>query len=111
MPSITFRFTTECEMTLRGDSYESIYLQFKDFMHSQTARADSTHVRVYPPESEQMFFVLDNDDELHEIPSFKGGFRDDILRYCGDRALTHEPSLSMTGLAQRVNGFIPDFYW
>ncbi len=111
MPAITFRFTTECEMTLRGDSYESIYLQFKDFIHSQSPHRDPANIRVYPPESEHMFFVLDNDDKRYEIPSFKGGFRDDILRYCGDRPLNNEPSFSTAGLAQRVKGFIPDFYW
>ncbi len=111
MPAITFRFTTECEMTLRGDSYESIYLQFKDFIHKQSPLSDTRNVRVYPPESEQMFFMLDNDDKQYEIAAFKGGFRDDILRHCNDRPLIHEPPVSMAGLSKHVRSFIPDFYW
>ena len=35
MATMTFRFATECEMTLSGDSYEEIYLKFKDFQHGK----------------------------------------------------------------------------
>ncbi len=111
MPAITFRFTTECEMTLRGDSYETIYLQFKDFMHKQRPIRETANVKVFPPEREQMFFRLDDDVERYEIPAFKGAFKDDILRHCKDRPLKHEPPFSMAGLSQRVKTFIPDFYW
>lgn len=111
MPAITFRFTTECEMTLHGESYETIYLQFKDFMHKQSPLHSATSVTVFPPESEQMFFSLDDENERHEIPAFKGGFRDDILRHCKNRELRHEPPFSMASVSKHVKTFIPDFYW
>ena len=82
MPAITFRFTTECEMTLSGDSYEDIYLSFKDFMHSKQSMQNAAHVAVYPPESDQIFFHLDGEDKSFEIPYFKGSFSEDIVRYC-----------------------------
>lgn len=82
MPSMTFRFTTECELTMRGDSYEDIYLQFKEFMHGDRRVALQHAIAVYPPESVQLFFHTDGSDTLHEIPQFKGDFNADIVAHC-----------------------------
>ena len=99
------------EMTLSGDSYEDIYLSFKDFMHGKQPVQNPPEVSVYPPESDQMFFHLDNETTTYEIPYFKGGFSEDIARYCVNRPLNATPVVSPELLARRVQGFIPDFYW
>ena len=82
MASMKFRFTTECEMTLHGDSYEDIYLQFKDFIHGNQNVAHRAMLEVFPPESVQVFFNLEDSDEAHEIPQFKGDYRHDIVDHC-----------------------------
>ena len=87
MTTMTFRFTTEVEMTLSGDSYEDIYLSLKDFMHGKQAAKNPSEISVYPPESDQMFFQLDSDSKSHEIPYFKGDFNEDIGRYCDNRTI------------------------
>ncbi len=111
MPTMTFRFTTECEMTLKGDSYEDVYLRFKDFMHGELAVQNQAQLKVYPPESDQMFFHMGEEDDFHEIPRFKGGFSDDIVRHCEGHPLTPGPVTTRAMLSQKVKGFIPDFYW
>lgn len=78
MASITFRFSTECEMTLTGQSYEEAYMQFKDFMHGDAQVQTQAQLRVCPPESDQVFFSLDQQYKLYEIASFKGNFTADI---------------------------------
>lgn len=112
MASMTFRFTTECELTLHADSYEDVYLRLKDFMHGDlTVPADGT-VAVYPPETEQMYFQLEQDERLYEIPSFKGAFQQDVARACGERALVTHPTRPRTMvLSQQVQNYIPDVYW
>ena len=87
MASIKFRFTTECEVTVHGASYEEVYLQFKDFMHGNQRILEHSAVQVFPPESVQLFFNLDGDSTLHEIPSFKGDYRQDIVAHCADNEL------------------------
>jgi hypothetical protein len=91
MPSMTFRFTTECELTLKGGSYEDIYLQFKDFMHGDRRVPLQHAISVYPPESVQVFFHTDHSDTLREIPQFKGDFREDIAARCTADELTNPP--------------------
>ncbi|WP_317930602.1 hypothetical protein [Halioxenophilus sp. WMMB6] len=88
MACIKFRFTTECEMTLYGQSYEDIYLQFKDFMHGNLSVAHRADLSVYPPETVQMFFSLEQSNETHEIPLFKGDFRQDIIEHCRPSEMT-----------------------
>ncbi len=111
MPAITFRFTTECEMTFSGDSYEDIYLSFKDFIHSKQAIQNAPQVAVYPPESDQIFFHLDRDDKSFEIPYFKGAFSEDIVRYCEGHPLKSTPVVTQRVISQRVQSFIPEYYW
>ena len=82
MPTMTFRFTTECTLQLDGDSYEDIYLQFKDFMHGERGIPSSAKMEVCPPESIQLFFDIEQSGEMHEIPSFKGDFSQDIAAHC-----------------------------
>lgn len=91
MASIQFRFTTECEMTLHGATYEDIYLQFKDFMHGDTHIANQSNVSVFPPESVQVFFDLESVGEHHEIPRFKGDYRQDIAAHCSAADLARMP--------------------
>ena len=91
MPSMTFRFTTECELTMRGDSYEDIYLQFKEFMHGDRRVALQHAISVYPPESVQVFFHTDSSNTLHEIPQFKGDFKEDIVAHCEAGELINPP--------------------
>lgn len=110
MPTMTFRFTTECEMTLEGESYEDIYLRFKDFMHGTMDVQKKARIMVYPPESEQMFFHLDTETEFHEIPYFKGGFGDDIVRHCEGQSLRSTPIFSTQMLAKNVHAY-PEYYW
>lgn len=81
MASITFRFITECELTLEGASYEEIYLQFKDFQHDVKARKVATNALVYPPESDQIFFKLDKESNFVEIPFFKGDYKRDMMQH------------------------------
>jgi len=78
MASITFRFTTECEMTLTGKSYEDAYMKFKDFMHGDSKIQDESLLRVCPPESDQLFFSLDQQYKMYEIAYFKGSYTHDI---------------------------------
>ncbi len=92
MASIKFRFTTECEMTLHGDSFEDAYLQFKDFMHGDQMVAHRALVNVFPPETMQLYFQLEESDETHEIPMFKGDYRQDIMQHCMSSELKLVPS-------------------
>ena len=112
MPSMTFRFTTECEMTLRGASYEEIYLRFKDFQHGDLDVPRQAKLQVCPPESEQMFFQLDEQDDIHEIDFFKGNFVADIVDHCDGAALKVSPvQISQISLSDAVRNSIPDVYW
>lgn len=49
MPSLTFRFTTECELTLNGASYEEAYLKFKELYETSNAIVATPTLKVYPP--------------------------------------------------------------
>jgi hypothetical protein len=87
MATITFRFTTECEMTLSDGSYEEIYLQFKDFMHGDPGVLQKAGVKIYPPESVQVFFNIGGYGEMHEILQFKGDYQQDISDNCDSAEL------------------------
>lgn len=89
MPVMTFRFTTECEMSLSGETYEEAYLKFKDFLHGQGDVQFKACIDVCPPETDQVFFRLEDHDELHEIPQFKGAFKEDIAQHCSRAELRH----------------------
>ncbi len=91
MASIQFRFTTECEMTLHGATYEDIYLQFKDFIHGDQRIANRAAVSVFPPESVQVFFDLEANGRFHEIPQFKGSYKADIVNRCLQAELDNMP--------------------
>ncbi len=110
MPSMTFRFTTECELTLDGHSYEEIYLQFKDFMHGKSETKAQANVSMSPPESGQIFFALDSDPRMMEIPRFKGDFTVDIAQHCPGKSLKPDPYTPVR-LSQKVADRIPDVYW
>lgn len=111
MPSMTFRFATECEMTLEGESYQEMYLQFKDFLHGVTDVQHKSRLFVCPPESDQVFFALDGDTHMTEIPYFKGSFEADIAKRCRGNPLRAVPCAKMPVLSDQVTGLIPDVYW
>jgi hypothetical protein len=81
MAKMSFRFTTEVEIELKGDSYEEIYLMLKDMMHGDRQISSQLNLKVFPPEDSRMFFGMEGEKELHEIPMFKGDFTEDILRH------------------------------
>lgn len=110
MANMTFRFTTECEMQLQGESYEEIYLQFKDFIHGEKQIAKQVGVRVYPPESVQVFFDINSSGNLHEIPEFKGSYEQDIKNRCSEAELQIQQTLMPT---RAINCFQEDWsvYW
>ena len=82
MPSITFRFTTECQMTAEGDSYEEAYLKFKDFMHGEAPVATGDGLEVFPPEQPTVFFEVDDQTDYNTIGNFNGDFVKDIVENC-----------------------------
>ncbi len=84
MPSMTFRFATECELTLEGESYEEVYLRFKDLCHSDAPISNIPNLEVYPPENCEVFFEVDDQKEFSRIDMLKGDFKEDILRNCPD---------------------------
>lgn len=81
MAKMSFRFTTEVEIELKGDSYEEIYLMLKDMMHGDRRISSQPNLKVCPPEDSRMYFGMEGEKELHEIPMFKGDFTEDILRH------------------------------
>ncbi len=112
MATMTFRFTTECELTLTGVSYEDIYLRLKDFMHGDMKVPTEGSVAVYPPATDQLFFQVDDDARLYEVPYFKGAFEKDVSDICRDRSLRAQPPLPQSmSLSPQAKQYIPDFYW
>ncbi|WP_419813453.1 hypothetical protein [Bacterioplanoides sp.] len=81
MAKMSFRFMTEVEVELKGDSYEEIYLMLKDMMHGDRAISSQSNVKVFPPEDSAMFFSMEGEQDLHQIPHFKGDFKRDILEH------------------------------
>lgn len=79
MPSLTFRFTTECELTLNGDSYEEAYLKFKELYETDKAIVATPTLKVYPPESSTIYFEVDEQDTFSQMEGIKGNFQQDIL--------------------------------
>lgn len=81
MAKMSFRFTTEVEIELKGNSYEEVYLMLKDMMHGERAISMQQGVTIYPPEDSRIFFGMEGEKDLHEIPMFKGDFATDILKH------------------------------
>ena len=82
MPSIKFRFNTECQLTIEGDSYEEAYLTFKDFMHGETPISTEKGVEICPPEDPTIFFEVDDQTDYNTIDKFKGDLIEDIIENC-----------------------------
>lgn len=80
MPSMTFRFTTECELTLEGQSYEEVYLKFKDLCQQQQPISETPMMKVYPPEDSSIYFEIDEQNTFCEMGMIKGDFTQDILK-------------------------------
>lgn len=104
MASIKFRFTTECEMTVHGATYQDIYLQFKDFIHGDPSLMRRSQVEVFPPESVQVFFDLESSGERHEIPCFKGDYQLDIVGHCRSEEIDRMPIPMRSSYQQRYSG-------
>lgn len=112
MASMTFRFTTECEMTLDAASYEEAYLRFKDFMRGQRTDDFTSAVNVLPPESVQIFFHTDHDDDFQEIGQFKGDFVEDIVTRCNaDQLIPTRSAPLMWQFREICLDGIPEVYW
>ena len=77
MKSMTFRFTTEAEVTLNGNCYEELYMQFKAFLHQEANALDNAEISIMPPEDSQMFVSLEG-EALFEITALRGDFNRDI---------------------------------
>ena len=82
MPSIRFRFNTECQLTVEGASYEEAYLRFKDFMHGETPISTQEGMNICPPEDPTVFFEVGDQAEYNTIDKFKGDFVKDIVENC-----------------------------
>ena len=84
MPTIKFRFKTECQLTIEGDSYEEAYLRFKDFMHGEMLISSEQGLEIYPPEEPTVFFEVDDQTDYNTIDNFNGDFVKDIVANCSD---------------------------
>ena len=82
MPSIKFRFDTECQVTIKGESYEEAYLRFKDFMHGESPISTEEGVEIFPPEDPTIYFEVDDQTDYNTIDNFNGDFVKDILENC-----------------------------
>ncbi len=82
MPLIKFRFNTECQMTVEGDSYEEAYLRFKDFVHGAQPISTASGLEICPPEDPTIFFEVDEQQDYNTIGNFKGDFVADIVDNC-----------------------------
>jgi len=78
MASITFRFTTECEITLEGCSHQEAYLRFKDLCQQKKAfnprnvtppvtPFDGPSCHVYPPEQNTVMFEIDEQNQFSSM--------------------------------------------
>lgn len=94
MPQIKFRFTTECEMTLSGNSYEEIYLKFKDLCHGDEVIEKQAQLHIFPPEESKIFFEVDDQQEYSQIDMLKGDFKKDILANCSEAVANKMATLS-----------------
>ena len=82
MASIKFRFNTECQLTIEGDSYEEAYLRLKDFMHGEAPISTEDGVEIFPPEDPTIFFEVDDQTDYNTIANFRGDFVKDIVENC-----------------------------
>lgn len=79
MAKMVFRFTTECEVALEGGSHEEIYLKFKDLMHGDLPMSELPDLKVCPPETCEVLFEMEGQNEFNRIDRFKGDFKHDII--------------------------------
>lgn len=79
MPSMTFRFTTECELTLEGSSYEEAYLKFKELYQNHGPIIGTPTLKVFPPESSIVYFEIDEQNTFSQMEGIKGDFQQDII--------------------------------
>ena len=82
MSAITFRFVTECQMKIEGESYEEAYLKFKDFVQGHEPMVVAGGLEVCPPEEPTVYFEVDEQTDYNTISDFRGDFVKDILANC-----------------------------
>ncbi len=82
MSAITFRFVTECQMRIEGESYEEAYLKFKDFMHGHQPMEVGGGLEIYPPEEPTVYFEVEEQSDYNTIDNFSGDFVKDIVNNC-----------------------------
>ena len=92
MKTMTFRFTTEAEVTLQGDCYEALYMQFKAFLHREKDALQQAQIDIMPPEDSHMFVSLDG-DALFEINALRGDFKRDIVNHSHQSIHAKDPEL------------------
>lgn len=93
MASITFRFTTECEITFEGCSHQEAYLQFKDLyqlkkpfnLHKTPSQGKLPH-HIYPPSDNVVLFEIDEQDQFNAM-TLQGDYSLDILSNLPDNWL------------------------
>jgi len=116
MASITFRFTTECEITLEGCSYPEAYLQFKDLCQTKEAfnprlmtPGGNLSCHVYPPEKNIVLFEIDEQDQFSTM-TMQGNYPQDILANLPPNwlmridATTNKPKIPHW-FGERITGF------
>jgi len=92
MVSITFRFMTECEITLKACSHQEAYLQFKDLYHHGKPfhlRASSSSYpsqHIYPPLHNAILFEIDEQNQFNTM-TMQGSYSQDILANLPDNWL------------------------
>lgn len=94
MPTMTFRFTAECELTFEGQSYEEAYLKFKDLCQQQSPISESPFVKIYPPENSTILFEVDEQSTFSDMGMMKGDFKQDILSNLPQNWVTRIASLN-----------------
>jgi hypothetical protein len=83
MPSITFRYISENEVTLTGNSYEDIYQRFHQYQQGSNQALQETPVKVLEPRGVHVLFSLDKETGFHDIEKLTGSFKADILSHTG----------------------------
>ncbi len=78
MKTMTFRFTTEAEVTFTGSCYEQMHMQFLAFTHQENNALEGATIQISPPQDSHLFISVDH-SPYKNIDSVKGDFQHDIL--------------------------------
>jgi hypothetical protein len=78
MKTMTFRFNTEAEVTLSGDCYEAMHMQFLSFIHREKEALSDAKITITPPHDSLLHLSVDH-SPCHLVEDVKGDFKHDIL--------------------------------